>query len=85
MRRFRCRVGHAYSDEAMVAAKDDAVEEALWVALQTLQERVQMLETMARDDRRRGWDRSAATMEERASEARTHAERLREFVARISV
>lgn len=59
--------------------------EALWVALQTLQERVQMLESMARDDRKRGWDRSAATMGERATEARRDADRLREFIARISV
>jgi two-component system, chemotaxis family, protein-glutamate methylesterase/glutaminase len=84
MRRYRCRVGHAFSTEAMVAARDDSVEEALWVALQTLQERAQMLEAMVRDDRGRGWERSAASMEERAREARAHADRLREFVARIS-
>jgi two-component system, chemotaxis family, protein-glutamate methylesterase/glutaminase len=66
-------------------AQDDTVEEALWVALQTLQERAQMLESMARDDRGRGRDRSASSMQERASEARAHADRLREFVARIGV
>jgi two-component system, chemotaxis family, protein-glutamate methylesterase/glutaminase len=84
MQRYRCRVGHAFSAEAMMAGNDDAVEEALWVALQTLQERAQMLETMARDNRGRGWDHSAASMEERAREAQAHADRLRDFVARSS-
>ena len=31
--RYRCRVGHAYSEDAMVEAQADAVEAALWAAL----------------------------------------------------
>ena len=81
--RFRCRVGHAYTGDDLMAAKNDRVEEALWVALQTLQERAQMLEVMAGDDRGRGWERSAGTLEVRAKEAHGHAEQLREFIARI--
>ena len=53
-RRYRCRVGHAYSPEDMLGDKAHAVEDTLWVALQTLQERAQMLATMARDDRAHG-------------------------------
>lgn len=81
VRRYRCRVGHAYTRETLVSAKDQAVEEALWLALQTLQERAQMLGTMAERDRRRGWERSASNIDGRAEEARAHAERLREFIS----
>ncbi len=81
--RYRCRVGHAYSRDGLVAAKDDAVEDALWVALQTLQERAQMLGRMARDDRRHGRNHAAEGYEERAREAEQHAERLRQFIARL--
>ncbi len=81
--RYRCRVGHAYTSESLVAAKDDAVEDALWLALQTLQERTQMLERMAREDEALGRRRSAVGFRERAREAEHHAQRLREFVARL--
>ncbi len=82
--RYRCRVGHAYSRDTLVAAKDDAVEDALWVALQTLQERAQMLDRMARDDRERGRHQAAVGYEKRAQEAQRHAERLRELIGRLS-
>lgn len=81
--RYRCRVGHAYTHESLVAAKDDAVEDALWLALQTLQERTQMLERMAREDEARDRPRSALSFRERAREAEQHAQRLREFIARL--
>lgn len=83
--RYRCRVGHAYSADTLLEEKDAALETSLWVALQTLQERVAMLDAMARDDRRRGWMRSADSYAARADEARVHAERLRELVHRLAV
>ena len=83
IRRYRCRVGHAYSTEALVTAKDDGVEDALWVALQTLQERAQMLDTLAGQDRERGWTRSATSFQDRAREAQGQATRLRDFIARL--
>ena len=75
--RYRCRVGHAYSGYDLLGDKAKSVEESLWVALQTLEERAQMLESMATDDRQRGWTRGAGSYEDRARETRIHAERLR--------
>ena len=83
IRRYRCRVGHAYSADDMIAAKGHRVEEALWIALQTLQERTQMLETLAEEDRRRGWERNASGYEERARETRGAADRLRELMGNL--
>lgn len=75
--RFRCRVGHAYSTFDLLTDKAKAVEESLWVALQTLEERAQMLELLAGDDRQRGWHRTAEGYLGRAQETRAHADRLR--------
>lgn len=83
-RRFRCRVGHAYSADDFVASKQTGVEEALWLALQTLQEQVQVLDTLATEDRRRGWERNAAGYEQRAREMRLAADRLRELVTTLA-
>lgn len=78
--RYRCRVGHAFSAEELIRENGSAVEESLWIALQTLQERAQMLATMAGDDRRRGWAKSADAFTARANEARQHAARLRDLL-----
>jgi two-component system chemotaxis response regulator CheB len=45
--RFRCRVGHAFTAESMVAGQDDNVEEALWMALNTLEESEQLYTRLA--------------------------------------
>jgi two-component system chemotaxis response regulator CheB len=47
-RRYRCRVGHAYSELAFVSAQADSVEAALYVALETLEERAELLRRIAR-------------------------------------
>ena len=82
--RYRCRVGHAYSPDDLVAQKSQALEETLWMALQTLEERAEMLATMARDDRTRGWARTAGGYDDRAREAWVHAERLRDLLKTLS-
>ncbi len=46
--RYRCRVGHSYSDDAMIAAQGSAVEAALWTALEVLEERSELLRRIAR-------------------------------------
>ena len=38
--RFRCRVGHAYGAESLLASKNEELEGALWTALRTLEEKV---------------------------------------------
>jgi two-component system chemotaxis response regulator CheB len=45
--RYRCRIGHAYSEDAMLIEQGSAVEAAMWSALEVLEERVELLRTMA--------------------------------------
>ena len=82
--RYRCRVGHAYSADDFIEAKERGVEDALWLALQTLQEQAQVLESLASDDLARGWTRNASGYQERAREMRAAADRLRDLVAELA-
>ena len=45
--RYRCRVGHSYSEDAMVIEQGSAVEAALWSALEALVERAEFLRRVA--------------------------------------
>jgi two-component system, chemotaxis family, protein-glutamate methylesterase/glutaminase len=45
--RYRCRIGHAYSEDAFIDAQGSAVEAALWSALEVLEERAELLRKVA--------------------------------------
>jgi two-component system chemotaxis response regulator CheB len=71
--RFRCQTGHAFTAESMLDGQADAVEEALWAALNTLQENVRLSRSLADDARLRAHTRVAARLDERADEAARRA------------
>ena len=75
--RFRCRVGHAYSIESMMAAQSEGVEEALWAALKTLEESVSLSRRLADQARERGQDWLAQRFEEKLQDAVQRAEMIR--------
>jgi two-component system, chemotaxis family, protein-glutamate methylesterase/glutaminase len=44
---YRCRVGHAWTADALLKARDDEVEDAVWVALRSLKEEANLSRRMA--------------------------------------
>lgn len=80
---YRCRVGHAYSPEALHEEKGTAIEDALWTAIQVLEEQVDMTERVARRARNRGNELLAHRMETRAQRYRERADLVRAALPRV--
>lgn len=75
--RYRCRVGHAWSAQALSERQERAVETALWVALRALEERQAMAEDVASAAASSGRAWSAQHFRLRSDEASRHAAVLR--------
>lgn len=74
---YRCRVGHAFTGESVLAGQLEALEDALWSAYNTLRESALVAERLAADAHHRGHEHVAARMEERAQQQRQRAEAVR--------
>lgn len=78
--RFRCRVGHRFSAESLMESKDEALEAALWTALNVLEENAALARRMSDEAGRREHRLSAARFKARADDTEQHAELLRKVL-----
>lgn len=83
--RFRCRVGHAYSVDSILAGQTEAVEQALWTALKALEESASFSHRLANDARKGGKGWLEKRFAEKAQEAEQHAAVIRQVLARNSM
>jgi two-component system chemotaxis response regulator CheB len=76
--RYRCRIGHAWTAEALLDAQGLAWERALWMAVRTLDEKAALSRRMAEHARERGSTGVATRYDQLAEEAMEAAKLLRE-------
>lgn len=76
--KFRCRVGHAYSGQTLVAGQSESQEVALWAAIRSLEERAELMHKMAKNARERKNIKSAERYEMQAKEAEQRADSIRQ-------
>ena len=75
--RYRCQIGHASTAEVL-ASRADQVNEAVRIAMRIMEERVTLVERMARDARDTARPAVAELYDARAAEYRRYAQTLRE-------
>lgn len=80
--RYRCHVGHAYSEELMSLALDDNIRSALGSALRALEERVALAEKLHRQAHHRGYRLAADRWAERKREFEAEADVIRKAIRR---
>ena len=79
---FRCRVGHAFSDESFMAAQNGSLEAALWAAVRALEEGAAMAARMAGRAEARGHHVAARNFRR---QERHYAGRIRTVRAALTV
>jgi two-component system chemotaxis response regulator CheB len=75
--RYRCRVGHVYTEDVLVDGKAAAIESALWMAVEALEERTELLGRIADRLAGAGRQRPAERTRARARAAAERAELIR--------
>jgi two-component system, chemotaxis family, protein-glutamate methylesterase/glutaminase len=75
--RYVCRVGHAYSVGSLLSAEGEAIEAALWSAVRLLDQRANILNSLAEKDRLAQRERMRSHHAGLAQEARDNADLLR--------
>jgi two-component system chemotaxis response regulator CheB len=78
--RYRCHIGHTYTEDDLLDSQAQKIEDTLWIALRMMEERRHLLLNMAGKDEKRGYQLLAGQHEERAREVALHIERLKEFL-----
>jgi len=74
--RYRCHTGHAFTAEALAESAQHQLEETLWVAVRMMEERKNLLVSMAGH----GNGHLSTQQAERVEEMKLHINRLREFL-----
>jgi two-component system chemotaxis response regulator CheB len=76
--RYRCRVGHAWSGEALLGSQAEQLDQALWTALRALEENASLTLSLAKRARKRGNEILAARYERDAETAHRRAQVIRD-------
>jgi two-component system chemotaxis response regulator CheB len=81
--RYRCRVGHAWSSESLLARQAVELEGALWMALRSLEEKAALSADLAGRAERSGHARTAVRFHDNTQEAVRAAELVRQLITQI--
>lgn len=78
--RYRCHIGHSYSESDLVIKQGEILESTLWVALRIMEERRNLLKKMENDNSSKGYLRMATSYREKAEAIQHHVDKMKEVL-----
>lgn len=72
--RYRCHTGHSFTAKALLTSQTEKIEETLWVSLRMFEERKNLLNNLAREQKHASVKRSYS---EQAGATQVHIQRIR--------
>jgi two-component system, chemotaxis family, protein-glutamate methylesterase/glutaminase len=80
MDRYRCHIGHSYSEKDLVVKQGEILESTLWTALRIMEERKTLLRKMEIDHTKRGFSTLAKSYKEKADNIQGHVDKMKEVL-----
>lgn len=78
--RYRCHIGHSYSEKDLVVKQSEVLESTLWIALRIMEERRNLLKKMEEDSAKKGFARMASGHREKKEDLQVHIDNLKEVL-----
>jgi two-component system, chemotaxis family, protein-glutamate methylesterase/glutaminase len=78
--RYRCHVGHAYSENGLLASMEATTESALWTAMRIIEERRNLLKKLADKESMNGSKTAAARYKQRIKELSLQIDQLKKVL-----
>ena len=78
--RYRCHIGHSYSEKDLVIKQGEIFESTLWTALRIMEERRNLLMKMENDHAKKGLAVIAKNYKEKADEIQVHVDKMKEVL-----
>ena len=78
--RYRCHIGHSYSEGDLVIKQGEIFESTLWTALRIMEERRNLLKKMEDDQASRGFQTAAKNYHQKVEDIQVHVDKLKEVL-----
>jgi two-component system chemotaxis response regulator CheB len=80
LNRYRCHIGHVYSEETLLLRQHETTEATLWVALRMMEERKTLMLKMLESNKSRQLQKTIHYYENRINELDTHIIHMKEIL-----
>jgi two-component system chemotaxis response regulator CheB len=80
IKRYRCHIGHAYTERDLIIKQAETAVTTLWVALRMMEERKHLLRKIEVDHTKRGYKHLATANVEKQDEMERHIKQLKEIL-----
>ncbi len=80
IKRYRCHIGHAYTERDLILKQAETAGNTLWVALRMMEERKHLLRKLEVDSTKKGYKSIAANNVEKQEELAVHINKLKEIL-----
>ncbi len=78
--RYRCHIGHSYSEKDLVIKQGEIFESTLWTALRIMEERRNLLKKLQDDHAKKGLSAMAKGYKEKADNIQIHVDKMKEVL-----
>jgi two-component system chemotaxis response regulator CheB len=82
LHRYRCHIGHSYTEKELLEEQQRTQDKTLWIALRTMEEKRKLLQKIADREEEQGLSSLSQDHYNRAGEMARHIDRLKDIIFR---